>query len=92
MKGGYKMVIQVKNLKQEIKFGAGDLLVFDSGKTALVVNNYDGIDFRAVLLDESKVTPYYNIASNLLSDLITREGYRSVVKVIPNSNLKLMEL
>ena len=92
MKGRYKMVIQVKNFKQEIKFEAGDLLVFESGKTALVVNNYDGIDFRAVLLDEFKVTPYYCTESNLLSDLRTRDGYGEVVKVIPNSNLKLMEI
>lgn len=86
-----KMKIELKKVNVDLDFDYGDLLISDKGSGALVMADYPGYDYTAVLLDENRVTAYRSSKSGLLDEL-QREKFGKVVRVVKASNLKLSEI
>lgn len=87
------MKIELREVYNRLNFGHGDLLVFDTGKQALVITDTDGSDYRALILDEYRPTSYYACAkNNLLRKLKEESDLGELVRVVKAENLKLVEV
>lgn len=85
------MKVELKKVNVGLDFECGDLLVSDKGRFALVMADFDGEDYRAVLLDEKKITDCRGSEAGLLDEL-EEENFGKVTRVIKASNLKLSEI
>lgn len=87
-----KMRIELKEEKINMEIGYGDLLVFEKGQSVLVMKDYDGTDYRGVVLGDNYVTDYKTNQISLLEHLSSIKGFGKLVRVIKADNLKLSEV
>ena len=86
------MEVLLKETKPALDFEAGDMLVSDKGKCALVgMDMEDDSSFRAMVLGDNLITSFWYEKQNLLDGLFD-EDFGEVVRVVKSSNLKLVEI
>lgn len=85
------MVIQLKETNP-LDFEVGDLLISDTGKSALVVHDDEWEEVRAVLFWKNQISRSHLNNRALINDLSTNECFGNLFKVVKGSNLKLSEI
>lgn len=76
--------------REELIPAVGDMLVLENGKIVLVCRDYDGCDYRGVIVNDLKVTDYYGSVRRLMANIEDRVG--KPVRIIRKSNIKISEI